>query len=335
MTLGCYVAPYMAPSSHYIFPVLSVLTPYLLIGNFMCLVYWILFPHRFILLPILTLLLGFGTMKRHFNYFHQKSDMATTENTFTISSINFNSGLYLRKDRQTLDQEKYQSLLQWKALQENTDIICAQEKRYFGQIMLDSMLLSDYTRHGNNETGTGIYTKHPIVDKGFIDVGGNPSTVAWADIELPMEKTIRVYSMHCSSNMISSKSKELIEESNLRKENLFDEVKGLFANYAHYSRQRNAQIDILEKHMLQSPHPVVIAGDMNDVPQSYLYQRLTKHFCDAFNDKGRGVGATYRALPGLRIDYIFTDDEMETTFFTVDKVDISDHYPIRAQFAVK
>lgn len=325
----------MAPSSHYVFPVLSVLTPYLLIANFCCLLYWILFPDRWILLPILTLLLGFSTMKRHFNYFHQKSNIESDQNTFTISSVNFNSGQYLRKDRHTLDTDKFQSLLKWKNLQENTDIICAQEKRYFGQVMLDSMLLGQYTRHGNEETGTGIYSKHPIIDSGFIDIGGNPSTVTWADIKLPIDKTIRVYSLHCSSNMISTKSKELIEESDLTKENLFDEVKGLFANYAHYSGQRNRQIDILEKHLEQSPYPVVIAGDMNDVPQSYLYQRLTKRYSDAFNAMGSGVGATYRALPGLRIDYIFTDAGITPTFFKVDDVDISDHYPIRAQFTME
>jgi len=263
----------MAPSTHYIFPVLSVLTPYLLIANFLFLVYWMLFPNRFIILPILTLLLGFSTMKRHFNYFSPKTVDEEVSDAFTISSININSGQYLRKDPNTLDEHKRQSLQEWAKLQANTDIICAQEKRYFGQTMLDSVLLDDYTLHGNDEISTGIYTRHPIVNSGFIDVGGRPSTVAWADIELPSEKIIRVYSLHCSSNMISRKSQELIEESNLRKDNLFDEVKGLFANYAYYSKQRNSQLDKLEEHMDKSPYPVVVAGDFNDVPQSYLHGR--------------------------------------------------------------
>ena len=335
VTLGCYVSPYMAPSTHYIFPVLSVLTPYLLIANFLFLIYWILFPNRFVLLPLVTLLLGFGTMKRHFNYFSSKAIDQEVSSAFTISSININSGQYLRKDSQTLDQEKYQSLLDWTKLQANTDIICAQEKRYFGQVMLDSMLLDDYTRHGNIEISTGIYTRHPIVDSGFIDVGGRPSIVAWADIKLPFGKIIRVYSLHCSSNMISRKSQELIEESNLRRDNLFDEVKGLFANYAYYSKQRNSQLDRLEVHMDKSPYPVVVAGDFNDVPQSYLHHRMAKKYIDVFNEKGRGVGATYRTLPGLRIDYIYTDESITPTFFAVDDVDISDHYPIRAQLVLE
>lgn len=334
VTLGCYAAPYVEPSQAVIFPVLSVMTPYVLAANVCCLLYWILFPSKYFWIPVVTLLLGLSTINRHFNVLQSTTPSESAALPLTISSINFNSGQYLRVDRNTLDSKKMASLKHWTNLQADTDIICAQEKRYFGQVMLDSILSKEFTRHGNDTIGTGIYTRHPILDKGYIDVGGNTHFVAWADIQLSSDVTIRVYSMHGSSNMISSKSKALIKESNLNSPTLITEIKGLFANYARYASQRNSQYDVLERHLSQSPHPVVLAGDMNDVPQSYLYQRLTKHLTDAFNSKGRGIGATYRALPGLRIDYIFADPSIVPQKFTVDRVDISDHYPVRAEFLV-
>lgn len=335
VTLGCYAAPYVEPSQAVIFPVLSVMTPYVLGANFLCLLYWILFPSKYFWIPVITLLLGFSTFKRHFNFFQSGVKVEEKSLPVTISSVNINSGQYLRVDRNNLDSKKMASLRHWTNLQADTDIICTQEKRYFGQVMLDSMLSKEFTRHGNDTIGTGIYTRHSMLNKGFIDVGGNTHYVAWADIQLSTDVVVRVYSMHGSSNMISSKSKELIKESNLKSPALMSEIKGLFANYARYASQRNSQYDRLENHISQSPYPVILAGDMNDVPQSYLYQRLTKRLNDAFNSKGKGIGATYRALPGLRIDYIFADDQLVPQKFLVDRVDISDHYPVRAQFFIQ
>ena len=310
------------------------MTPYVIAANFCCLLYWLLFPSKYVLISLLTLLFGFSTFKRHFNIVQSATQSESAALPVTISSINFNSGQYLRVDRNTLNSKKMASLKHWTNLQADTDIICVQEKRYFGQVLLDSMLGNEYNRHGNDKIGTGIYTRHPILDQGYIDVGGNTHFVAWADIQLSSAATLRVYSMHGSSNMISSKSKALIKESNLKSPALVSEIKGLFANYARYATQRNSQYDVLEKHLSQSPYPVILAGDMNDVPQSYLYQRLTKRLIDAFNSKGKGIGATYRALPGLRIDYIFADPSLVPQTFTVDRVDISDHYPVRAQFLI-
>lgn len=94
-------------------------------------------------------------------------------------------------------------------------------------------------------------------------------------------------------------------------------------------------MQILKKHLLGSPYPVILAGDFNDLPYSYTYFSLRENLENAFESKGRGFGFTYnKVLFFLRIDNVFFDKALEVLQFkTLREVDYSDHYPISAVFA--
>ncbi len=280
-------------------------------------------------------MLGIGVIKRHYNFFPKTQENSEEGTVLRVSSININSGQYLRKDKNTLDDEKMRQFFKWSDGQNGTDIILAQEKRYFGQLLLDSVLQSRFTRHGNDTIGTGIYTTLPIVDKGFLRVGGNTNYAAWADLRKD-DKVVRVYSFHGSSNMISKASNKLIKAPAVSSKKLSKEVKSLFENYAKYSEQRNQQYDVLIEHIKKSPNPVILGGDFNDVPQSFLYQRIGQQFDDVFTSVGKGIGVTYKGpIPGLRIDYVFVDQTIKPLSFKKETYDISDHYPIMAEVIIQ
>jgi len=98
--------------------------------------------------------------------------------------------------------------------------------------------------------------------------------------------------------------------------------------YYHFSK-RGKQADKLTIHAKGSPHPVVITGDFNDTPNSYTYEVIGKERKDAFLEAGKGLGFTYAGpIPGLRIDYIFTDEDIKVSNFETLKKGKSDHYPI-------
>lgn len=97
---------------------------------------------------------------------------------------------------------------------------------------------------------------------------------------------------------------------------------------------RASQVKILSEHIKNSPYPVILAGDFNDVPYSYTYFTLKSILLNAFEEAGRGFGFTYnKVLFFLRIDNIFYDEAFEIRQFkTHREVDYSDHYPISAVF---
>jgi endonuclease/exonuclease/phosphatase (EEP) superfamily protein YafD len=93
-------------------------------------------------------------------------------------------------------------------------------------------------------------------------------------------------------------------------------------------------IDSLKREM---DYPLIICGDFNDVPGSYVYTKVKGKLYDAFVGKGSGLGRTYRNIaPTLRIDYIFYDkNALKIEGYNRPKVDLSDHYPVIANFSLR
>ena len=96
---------------------------------------------------------------------------------------------------------------------------------------------------------------------------------------------------------------------------------------------RGKQVDIIRQKMEESTYPVILCGDLNDVPNSYAYFKVRKNMKDAFLEKGMGLGKSYYSgqsrslawLPTLRIDYIFTDTAFNISQFTMGTMNLSDH----------
>ncbi|MBQ0160497.1 MAG: endonuclease/exonuclease/phosphatase family protein [Bacteroidales bacterium] len=81
--------------------------------------------------------------------------------------------------------------------------------------------------------------------------------------------------------------------------------------------------------------PIIIAGDFNDTPASYIYQQATKLLKDPYVAQGRGFGTTYHGpYPAFRIDYLLHSPSLEALSYKRVKTNISDHYPIVVQFAL-
>ncbi len=75
--------------------------------------------------------------------------------------------------------------------------------------------------------------------------------------------------------------------------------------------------------------PLILAGDMNDIPSSHLYSQITKYLDDTYRDKGLGFCTTYNgSFPRFRIDMVFRSKEFSTLSYRRIKTPISDHYPV-------
>jgi endonuclease/exonuclease/phosphatase family metal-dependent hydrolase len=74
---------------------------------------------------------------------------------------------------------------------------------------------------------------------------------------------------------------------------------------------------------------VIVCGDFNDTPVSYVYNKFSRLLKDAFIEAGSGTGTTFRGnFPYVRIDYLFYSPPFKAQHYHTDKVDLSDHYPL-------
>lgn len=99
------------------------------------------------------------------------------------------------------------------------------------------------------------------------------------------------------------------------------------------------QINIVDSCVRNSPYPVIVCGDFNSMPYSYVYQKMRHNLSNAFEDAGNGFGFSYRdpKLFFLRIDNQFYSDSRLHVFDyqTHRDIELSDHFPITATYTFK
>ncbi|PSQ76005.1 MAG: hypothetical protein BRD37_07785, partial [Bacteroidetes bacterium QH_8_67_23] len=102
--------------------------------------------------------------------------------------------------------------------------------------------------------------------------------------------------------------------------------------YRNAYRARAKEIERIRKMLRQEKRPVIVAGDFNSTPHSWVYRQLTAGgMQDAFGRTGDGWGSTYHSdLPFARIDFVFASAEWKIVEARVPEADLSDHRPMLA-----
>lgn len=79
--------------------------------------------------------------------------------------------------------------------------------------------------------------------------------------------------------------------------------------------------------------PMIMAGDLNDVPASEVYRRATSWLSDAWQTAGDGDGFTFPSdAPERRIDYVFHSEHLVPVAASVPETEASDHRPVLVHF---
>ena len=152
------------------------------------------------------------------------------------------------------------------------------------------------------------------------------------DMDTPLGK-LRIINAHLETNQISRLAENISDEYS------FGDRLGTFgrmlAGYSRATRVRAQQADAIRTVVNESPYPVILGGDFNDVPSSYAYnQILSPRLRDAWSARGSGLGTTFTGpLPGLRIDYFLVDTSLTTVKIERLAPEWSDHRPLRLTVA--
>lgn len=328
LTFVAYVLPFLAPK---LFPFLSVLTlvlPMFLILNGLFVIYWLLQFKKQLFLSALMLLMGITFINKFYKF--SASNLPESENDFLVMSYNvrlFNLFEWMPKEDVSKDIKTF-------VTDKNPDILCIQEFSYGADIDLKVYPHRYIFMEGNKiRTGQAIFSKFPILEEGHLVFPDSNNSVIFADIKKGKD-IIRVYNMHLQSIKISpdvNDMSENIDEINQQKSQMVIKRIG-----RAFSKQQQ-QAEIIKEHKKDCTYPIIICGDMNNSPFSYVYRIVKGDLDDTFEEAGSGFGKTYnfRYYPA-RIDYIFSDSGMKVKSFESfpDFVN-SDHFPIMTRLAIE
>ncbi len=114
------------------------------------------------------------------------------------------------------------------------------------------------------------------------------------------------------------------------------EGRNLFSNLKLGFKERFSQVNLLVDWIKESPYPVILAGDFNEVPYGYAYGKVAKYLQNSFEVKGYGFGFTLNRSPRfVRIDNQFYGKGLTiNSFETLFEVENSDHYPLYGEYGV-
>jgi len=336
---------YFDPIKWWFLSLFTLALPYLLFLLLFFIIFWLFASPVWSTISIIVILLSLPAIKNIFplNFSSGFSLSKQPENIRVMSWNVEQFGIQHHKDHPEIKREMLDVIDYY-----DPDIACFQEVvagerkksiNYFPDIQKTLRFkdyLYSYTLKDDFDSyhhfGIIIFSKLPIVRKQMIV--NNPenynSNYQFIDV-LSGRDTIRIFNVHLQSLKFSKENLEYLDKANLRSTENIEESKSIISKIKKGILKRASQAYFIKDEMNQSPYPIILCGDFNDVPDSYAYATIGEGLQNAFVKKGFGISRTFSSIsPTLRIDNIFADKKFTITQFTRVKKLLSDHFPIIA-----
>jgi endonuclease/exonuclease/phosphatase family metal-dependent hydrolase len=185
--------------------------------------------------------------------------------------------------------------------------------------------------------GLAIFSRLPIVGRGEISFGRLTQNHAmWVDVAGPGRgDTVRIFNTHLQS--MSLDEGDIVAAGSSRA-GLKSKGRGLLRRFVRGAAARAWQADTLVAHVRRSPYPVLLAGDLNDLPYSYAYAQLANDLQNTWATVGFGPGNTYhgRLPPFLRIDQQFAGPQWRVLDCRIHtEIPYADHFPVEGLYQLR
>jgi endonuclease/exonuclease/phosphatase family metal-dependent hydrolase len=341
-----YLAPYVHPNTFKLVPFFGLTYPVILICVIIALIYWAFMKSRWFFVVLLFLLIGgnlhFRTLAITFSPEEAPKDaplwriMSYNVRLFDVYNESFEGKIQTRN-----------AIIDY-IHSENPDVICFQE--FFHQdppteFSTRDTLLSvldmkhyheRYSHKIRNRQNFGIcmMSKYPIIAKGdvmFENFASTDNYCIFADI-VKGKDTLRIYNIHLQSIKLQQQDYELFGEENAQAGSKKSTFSLLFEKLTIAYPARAEQALRVVEHMESSPYPVVVCGDFNDTPMSYVYNQFNKTMIDSYRETSNGIGRTYVGkVPAGRIDYIFHTPNLKAQHFKIQGKAQSDHLAVSCE----
>lgn len=338
-TLSAYFAAVIPPAVFWPAGFAVFAIPFFQILNLSFIIFWLFWKPRYALIPTITLLLGlrFIWASVAFHPFAKPKG---------IKVISYNVAV-LHGGHKHNSQELYlgNNTINW-LTKANADIICLQEfynkpsSEVFNSVarlkkagLKYCYFSKSWTVANQGDVGMAIFSRYPITASATLSRGSRGNNqILHSDIKTP-NGIIRVYNVHLESLRI--KDRELSD--NDTRDEISRNLRSITRKIKRGYLARVSQLEILEQNLGECPYPIILCGDLNEVPYGNTYFRLRNRMDNAFEEAGKGFGFSLNGkVPFVRIDNQFATDGLEiNSFSTRTDVPWSDHFPIEATYSIK
>ena len=325
--LLAYLSAWIPPDTFWWIAFAGIGTAYLMAAHFLMTLFWLLVKPAYAAFNVLLLCFGFSAMADTIQWNYQDDS-----DSQSIKIVTCNVGVFSYKT------DLARSLLtKLSGLQ--PDILCIQELFDMGSFNTIEFI--------KKKTGMKYHAFYPVSEYyGLITFSRYPITRAanlkfsvkglgsngclFTDIKLKHKK-IRVYNTHLTSMRIQSHLKEIYTAGSTGKPVEQDNIFTMIRKMKESWKKQVPMAETIRAHIDNCDYPVVLCGDMNATPYSYIIRTLSSDLQDTYRSRGRGLGFTFRSnFPLLRIDYIFVPEDASVRSHSIPYMLESDHFPVAA-----
>lgn len=326
LMLATCLSTYLSPVAYPKVSQAGLLFPVFLGIDILFVLIWLLVSWRWAVLPLLGVLACWGYVRDYcpVNF----PDDAQQEGGLLVMSYNV---AYLWEDEeQHLDGRRSVEYIAGS----NADIIfiqeCAQSGEVYDMLMHKMDSLGYHTKSWDSFC---MFSKWPFVGDIVYRTSDElyNGSIAWL-IDIGGDTTL-VVNNHLQSARISMDEKREYGNAIDSYDRYRIEASGkiLLSRLSHAAAERAAQTDsVCDIVRRNAGYDIIVAGDHNDTPVSYTYQRISSLLTCAFRESGNGLGISFvgKGFP-VRIDHIFVSSGLKTRSTYVDtRIQASDHRPI-------
>ena len=334
------LAGHSAPSHNTWIQAFGLIYPIIIIVNLVFLFYWIIAKSRLAAFSLVILLVGFNNIFNNFQ-FSSTSSADALKDQIKVLSYNVQQFGEQTKDESTLVTKS--EIINF-LLDQNADIVCLQEyhssnnelykpiKEIRDTLNAETYYYESYFNPKYNQlSGLVTFSKYKAVNKGKLKFTGSRTFGIYTDV-LVNNDTIRVFNIHLASiKLVPADLDFVVNPEADNSDELKSHSSDIYNKLIQAYLLREKQLNYLVNKIKSTKHEIILCGDFNDTPSSWVYNQLEQYLTDAFVKKGIGIGRTYAGpLPFLRIDYILTGNTFNINGFTRHNLKKSDHFPISA-----
>lgn len=338
LLLICGFAYKIKPEYSFLAAFLGYGFPVMALANIFFVFYWLVRFKGWIFLSLVGMMLSYSSFQAWFPINLKSRTTSMDQTTQKIKVLSYNI-MYLGFDTEK-ELGQLDPIIEY-INDKDPDIICLQEAGAFiwdmaktNTAVMKAFEEYPYRCSGEDENKYSVllFSKFPILYHRRIDYVSLSNSSYVYDLKVGKD-TIRLINNHLESNKLNKEDKTKYSDLLTKEASdpLKDVAKTLGSKVGNASFIRANQADSVSKVVLESPYKVILCGDFNDVPGSYTYRTIRQGLVDAWIEHGNGWGNTFHENFFLfRIDYIMHSPSIKSTSVKIDKVKLSDHYPIWA-----
>ena len=320
----------VSPIGHSARAMLVYVLPILILANAVMIIYWLIRRKwLFAFIPIITIaccIPYIGTLWQ----FRSLDKSANAQPGIKVAT--YNVCMFNRETSGFMAQDILAEMRR-----QNVDILCIQEYNNVSGDKKNSESYKEYFPYmAVGRDDMVIYSRYPIKGSKKILFENTNNSAMWADIDIKGDK-IRVFNVHLETTGINGSQYRIAGMKAQGYELSNNQIaEYIFGNYMLGIMLRAGQAAMVANGVRSSENPVILCGDFNDVPYSYVYNTMLGNMVDGFKECGSGWARTFReGKKAVRIDYIFHSESLKGLSYYKTDLTYSDHYPVFMKLSFK